>query len=314
MNEWTRKDLLGIEELSAQEIELILQTAGSFKEVSTRSVKKVPTLRGKTIVLFFFEPSTRTRTSFELAAKRLSADTLSIATSTSAIQKGETLKDTFKNIEAMKVDAIILRHSSSGIMHSLADCMQPSIINAGDGCHEHPTQALLDMFTIKEKKGKIKGLNVSIIGDILHSRVARSNIWGLKKLGANVTICGPQTLLPREIEKMGVKITTDLSQALKDADVINILRIQKERQKSGMLPSMREYAIQYGVSKEKLEKFAKKDVLVMHPGPMNRGIEIMPDVADGTYSVILEQVTNGIAVRMAVLYLVLQANPDEQQE
>ncbi|MBU1045223.1 MAG: aspartate carbamoyltransferase catalytic subunit [Candidatus Omnitrophica bacterium] len=314
MSEWTRKDLLGIEELSAQEIELILQTAESFKEVSTRSVKKVPTLRGKTIVLFFFEPSTRTRTSFELAAKRLSADTLSIATSTSAIQKGETLKDTFKNIEAMKVDAIILRHSSSGVMHTLADSMGPSIINAGDGCHEHPTQALLDMFTIKEKKGKIKGLNVSIIGDITHSRVARSNIWGLKKLGANVTICAPRTLLPREIEKMGVNITTDLSKALKGADVINILRIQKERQKAGLFPSMREYAIQYGVSKEKLEKYAKKDVLVMHPGPMNRGIEIMPDVADGTYSVILEQVTNGIAVRMAVLYLVSQANSDEQEQ
>lgn len=314
MNEWTRKDLLGLEELSAQEIELILQTAGSFKEVSTRSVKKVPTLRGKTIVLFFFEPSTRTRTSFELAAKRLSADTLSIATSTSAIQKGETLKDTFKNIEAMKVDAIILRHSSSGVMHKLAECMGPSIINAGDGCHEHPTQGLLDMFTIKEKKGKIKGLNVSIIGDIAHSRVARSNIWGLKKLGANVTICAPRTLLPREIEKMGVNITTDLSKALKGADVINILRIQKERQKAGLFPSMREYAIQFGVSKEKLEKYAKKDVLVMHPGPMNRGIEIMPDVADGTYSVILEQVTNGIAVRMAVLYLVSQANSDEQEQ
>ncbi len=314
MSEWTRKDLLGLEELSAQEIELILQTAGSFKEVSTRSVKKVPTLRGKTIVLFFFEPSTRTRSSFELAAKRLSADTLSISTSTSAIQKGETLKDTFKNIEAMKVDAIILRHSSSGVMHKLAECMGPSIINAGDGCHEHPTQGLLDMFTIQEKKGKIKGLNVSIIGDIAHSRVARSNIWGLKKLGANVTICAPRTLLPREIEKMGVNITTDLSQALKGADVINVLRIQKERQSAGLFPSMREYAIQFGVSKEKLEKYAKKDVLVMHPGPMNRGIEIMPDVADGTYSVILEQVTNGIAIRMAVLYLVSQANSDEQEQ
>lgn len=314
MSEWTRKDLLGLEELSVQEIELILQTAGSFKEVSTRSVKKVPTLRGKTIVLFFFEPSTRTRSSFELAAKRLSADTLSISTSTSAIQKGETLKDTFKNIEAMKVDAIILRHSSSGVMHKLAECMGSSIINAGDGCHEHPTQALLDMFTIQEKKGKIKGLNVSIIGDIAHSRVARSNIWGLKKLGANVTICAPRTLLPREIEKMGVNITTDLSQALKGSDVINVLRIQKERQKAGLFPSMREYAIKFGVSKKKLEKYAKRDVLVMHPGPMNREIEIMSDVADGTYSVILEQVTNGIAIRMAVLYLLSQSNSDEQEQ
>jgi aspartate carbamoyltransferase catalytic subunit len=314
MNKWIKKDLLGLEELSKNEIELILQTADSFKEVSTRSVKKVPTLRGKTIVLFFFEPSTRTRSSFELAAKRLSADTLSISTSTSAIQKGETLKDTFKNIEAMKVDAIILRHSSSGVMHALSGCLQPSIINAGDGCHEHPTQALLDIFTIKEKKGKIKGLNVSIIGDILHSRVARSNIWGLKKLGANVTVCGPQTLIPREIERMGIEVTTDLSRALKNADVVNILRIQKERQKSGMFPSLREYSIKFGVNKEKLDSFAKKDVLIMHPGPMNRGIEITPDVADGEYSVILEQVTNGIAVRMAVLYLVCQANSDQIQE
>ena len=314
MNEWTKKDLLGLEDLTAAEIELIMQTAASFKEVSTRSVKKVPTLRGKTIVLFFFEPSTRTRSSFELASKRLSADTLSIATSTSAIQKGETIKDTFKNIEALQVDIIILRHSSSGVMNALSGCIEPSIINAGDGCHEHPTQALLDMFTIQEKKGKIKGLNVSIIGDILHSRVARSNIWGLKKLGAHVTVCGPKTLLPRDIEKMGVNVTTDLTKALKQADVVNILRIQKERQKAGMFPSLREYAIEFGVSREKLDKYAKKDVLIMHPGPMNRGVEIMPDVADGKYSVILEQVTNGIAVRMAVLYLVSQASSDETQE
>jgi len=311
-----RKDLLGLEELSRQEIELILETAASFKEISTRPVKKVPTLRGKTIVLFFFEPSTRTRSSFELAAKRLSADTLSIAGSSSAIKKGETVKDTLKNIEAMKVDIIIIRHSSSGIAKILSQCLSPSIINAGDGCHEHPTQALLDMFTIKEKKGKIKDLNVSIIGDISHSRVARSNIWGLKKMGAKVTVCGPSTLLPRDIGKMGVNVTCDLSRALKNADVINILRIQKERQQSGLFPSLREYAMHFGVTKEKLERFAEKDVLVMHPGPMNRGLEITPDVADGTFSVVLDQVTNGIAVRMAVLYLVCQASglEGEQQE
>ncbi|MFH1458963.1 MAG: aspartate carbamoyltransferase catalytic subunit [Candidatus Omnitrophota bacterium] len=311
---WKRKDLLGLEELDKAEINLILETAASFKEISTRTVKKVPTLRGKTIVLFFFEPSTRTRSSFELAAKRLSADTLSIATSTSAMQKGETLKDTLKNIEAMQVDAIILRHSASGVAQTLAKCIKPSIINAGDGCHEHPTQALLDIFTIKEKKQKIAGLNVSIIGDITHSRVARSNIWGLKKLGALVTVCGPRTLIPRGIEEMGVKITTNLETALKDADVVNVLRIQKERQEAGLFPSLREYAMRFGVSKEKLMRFAKKDVLIMHPGPMNRGIEIMPDVADGEFSVILDQVTNGIAIRMAVLFLVTQGKSEEQQE
>jgi len=228
MGQWTRKDLIGLEELTREELELILQTAASFKEISTRSVKKVPTLRGKTIVLFFFEPSTRTRASFELAAKRLSADTLSIATSSSAIQKGESLKDTFLNIEAMRVDCIVLRHSSSGVVNALAKCMKPSIINAGDGCHEHPTQGLLDIFTIKEKKGTLSGLRVSIIGDIAHSRVARSNIWALKKLGAEVTVCGPATLLPRDIENAGVTVTTSLPQALKNADVINILRIQRE--------------------------------------------------------------------------------------
>ncbi|MCG2703613.1 MAG: aspartate carbamoyltransferase catalytic subunit [Candidatus Omnitrophica bacterium] len=314
MSEWTRKDLLGLEELSTEEIELILSTAASFKEISTRAVKKVPTLRGKTIVLFFFEPSTRTRSSFEIAAKRLSADTLNITTSSSAIQKGETLKDTFKNIEAMQVDCIILRHSSSGIGHTLSKCVTPSIINAGDGCHEHPTQGLLDMFTIKEKKGSLNNVKVSIIGDITHSRVARSNIWGLKKLGAQVTVCGPRTLLPRDIDKLGVKVTTSLPEALKSADVINVLRIQRERQEAGLFPSLREYAIRFGVTREKLERFARKDVLVMHPGPLNRGIEITPDVADGSYSLILDQVTNGIAVRMAVLYLTLQANADGEEE
>ncbi len=314
MNGWTKKDLIGLEVLSKEEINLILETAASFKEISTRQVKKVPTLRGKTIVLFFFESSTRTRSSFELAAKRLSADTLSIATSTSAIKKGETVKDTMKNIEAMQVDAIIIRHSASGIVQALSNCLGPSIINAGDGCHEHPTQGLLDMFTIKEKKGRIKGLNVSIIGDISHSRVARSNIWGLKKLGARITLCGPRTLIPKDIEKMGVNVTTSLQEALKNADVVNILRIQRERQKAGLFPSLREYAKRYGVSREKLEKYAKDDVLIMHPGPMNRGIEITPDVADGAFSVILDQVTNGIAVRMAVLYLVCQAQAEEGEQ
>ncbi len=314
MEDWIRKDLLGIEELNAEEIELILETAASFKEISTRSVKKVPTLRGKTIVLFFFEPSTRTRASFELAAKRLSADTLSIATSSSSITKGESLKDTFRNIEAMQVDAIILRHSSSGAPHLMSRCIRPSVINAGDGCHEHPTQALLDIFTMREKKGKIKGLNVTIVGEIAHSRVARSNIWGLSKLGANVTVCGPRTLLPRDIEKMPVRVKTDLGEAIKGADVINILRIQKERQKAGLFPSLREYAMRFGVNRDNLKKFAKKDVLIMHPGPMNRGVEITPDIADGSYSVILEQVTNGIAVRMAILYLVTQTKETESAE
>ncbi len=314
MSDWIRKDLLGLEELSKEEIELILQTADSFKEISTRPVKKVPTLRGKTIVLFFFEPSTRTRSSFELAAKRLSADTLNLSTASSSIVKGETLKDTFKNIEAMQVDIIIIRHSSSGVAHVLSKCVSPSIINAGDGCHEHPTQGLLDIFTIKEKKGTVKDLKVTIIGDIEHSRVARSNIWGLRKLGAQVTVCGPKTLIPRDVDRLGVRATTSLAEGLKDADVINILRIQRERQKGGLFPSLREYAIRFGVTKEKLHKFAKKDILVLHPGPLNRGVEITPDVADGSYSVILDQVTNGLAVRMAVLYLVSQIRSEVQTE
>ncbi|MFH1855663.1 MAG: aspartate carbamoyltransferase catalytic subunit [Candidatus Omnitrophota bacterium] len=302
--EWKRKDLLGIEELSSQEIKLILDTATAFKEISTRPIKKVPTLRGRTVVSLFFEPSTRTRVSFELAAKRLSADTISISASTSSVVKGETFKDTALNIEAMKVDAIIIRHSCVGAPYILADLIKPSIINAGDGAHEHPTQALLDAFTIKEKKGRIEGLKVSIVGDIAHSRVARSNIWALRKLGAEVTVCGPETLLPPFIEKMGVKKTTNLDEAIEGADVINILRIQLERQKMNLFPSIREYASEFGINNERLRK-AKKDVLIMHPGPINRGVEISPEVADGKYSVILEQVTNGIAVRMAVLYLLL---------
>ncbi len=300
---WTKKDLLGLEELSMEEIGLILQTADSFKEISQRPIKKVPTLRGKTVVLFFFEPSTRTRTSFELAAKRMSADIVNIQTNASSLTKGETLKDTARNIEAMKVDIIIMRHSSSGASQLLAKSISPSIINAGDGSHEHPTQGLLDLFTIKEHKKKIAGLNVSIIGDIAHSRVARSNIWGLTKLGAKVTVCGPATLMPAEIEKLGVKVTYDIREAIEGADVINMLRIQLERQSQNLFPSIREYAMKFGLDGEKM-RYAKKDVLIMHPGPINRGIEITPEIADGPYSVILEQVTNGIAVRMAVLYLV----------
>ena len=303
MVKWTRKDLLGIEELSSEEIILILKTAESFKEVSTRQIKKVPALRGQTVVNFFFEPSTRTRTSFELAAKRLSADILNISASTSSVVKGETLKDTAQNIEAMNVDIIVMRHASSGAPHMLAKILKPSVINAGDGSHEHPTQALLDIFTIKEKRGKIEGLKVSIIGDITHSRVARSNIWGLTKLGAQVTVCGPSTLIPKEIERMGVKATYDIREAVEDADVLMALRLQLERQERNLFPSIREYAINFGLDREKLTH-AKKDVLIMHPGPINRGVELTPEVADGPNSVILEQVTNGIAVRMAVMYLV----------
>ena len=297
------KHLLGIEELEKEEIELILDQAESFKEISERTIKKVPALRGKTVVNLFFEPSTRTRTSFELAAKRLSADTISVASSSSSVLKGETLKDTARNIEAMKVDYIIMRHSRAGAPHMLAKIVSPSVINAGDGSHEHPTQALLDAFTIRQKAGKIEGLNVSIIGDIAHSRVARSNIWALTKLGANITVCGPKTLIPAMVEKMGVKVTYDLKEAVKNADVLNILRIQLERQQRGLFPSIREYAKEYGVNKEVLKKYAKKDIIIMHPGPINRGIELSHDVADGPYSVILQQVTNGIAVRMAVLFL-----------
>jgi aspartate carbamoyltransferase catalytic subunit len=300
---WKKKDLLDLESLSTQEIELILETTDSFKEVSQRPIKKVPTLRGQTVVLFFFEPSTRTRTSFELAAKRMSADIVNIQTSSSSLTKGETLKDTARNIEAMKVNIIIMRHSSSGAPHLLARSVAPSIINAGDGSHEHPTQGLLDIFTIKEHKKRVNGLNVSIIGDIAHSRVARSNIWGLVKLGANVTVCGPATLMPPEIEKLGVKVTYDIKEAIEGADVINMLRIQLERQGQSLFPSIRDYSMSFGLDAEKM-KNAKKDVLIMHPGPINRGVEITPEIADGPYSVILEQVTNGIAVRMAVLYLV----------
>ncbi len=299
---WTRKDLLGLQELSAEEIHFILETAKSFREVSMRPVKKVPALRGKTVANLFFEPSTRTRVSFELAEKRLSADSIHVASTTSSVVKGETLMDTAHNIESLKVDVIVLRHGSSGAPHRLAPNVKASVINAGDGINEHPTQALLDMFTILQKKSTIKDLKVSFIGDILHSRVARSNIWGLTKLGAKVTVCGPKTLLPVDVERLGVQATTDLREAVKGADVINLLRIQLERQTQSFFPSIREYVTAYQINQEVL-RHAKPDVLIMHPGPVNRGIEITSDVLDGPYSVILDQVTHGIAVRMAVLYL-----------
>ncbi len=299
---WTRKDLLGIRDLSREEIELVLKTAKSFEEVSQRAIKKVPALRGKTVANLFFEPSTRTRISFELAEKRLSADTIHIAANTSSLTKGETLKDTARNIEALKINMVVMRHPASGAPHRLAKHIKASVINAGDGINEHPTQALLDMFTIQEKKGKIKGVKVTFVGDILHSRVARSNIWGLTKLGAEVTVCGPKTLLPNQVEKLGVRVTTDLQEAVRDADVINLLRIQLERQKESFFPSIREYVTAYQINREVL-KGAKPDVLIMHPGPVNRGIEITSEIVDGPYSVILDQVTHGLAVRMAVLYL-----------
>jgi len=303
---WTKKDLLGLEYLSAEEIEFILYTAASFKEVTTRQVKKVPALRGKTVVNLFYEPSTRTRTSFELAAKRLSADVINIAVESSSVKKGETLIDTGKNIEALKIDIIVVRHNASGAPNILARSVKSSVVNAGDGWHEHPTQALLDMFTLKEKLGRIEGLNVSVIGDIAHSRVARSNIWGLTKLGAKVTVCAPEMLIPVGIEKMGVRATANLDEALEGADAINVLRMQFERDSGGAFPTKLGYFKQYGITADRLKK-CKKDIVVMHPGPINRGIEMSSEVADGANSVILEQVTNGIAVRMAVLYLVAHA-------
>ncbi|MCM8789456.1 MAG: aspartate carbamoyltransferase catalytic subunit [Candidatus Omnitrophica bacterium] len=310
---WTRKDLLGLEDLTKEEIEIILNTAESFKEVTTREIKKVPALRGKTVVNLFYEPSTRTRISFEIAAKRLSADVINIATETSSVRKGETLIDTGKNIEALKVDIIVIRHNYSGAAVTLARNVKASVINAGDGWHEHPTQALLDMFTLKEKLGKIAGLQISIIGDIAHSRVARSNIWGLTKLGAKVTVCAPKMLIPPGIEQMGVKVTNDIDEALKSADALNVLRMQFERDELDAFPKQLEYFKNFGITSERLEK-AKKNIIVMHPGPINRGIEISSEVADGDNSVILEQVTNGIAVRMSVLFLVAQANENIRKD
>jgi len=309
---WTKKDLLGLEDLSREELEIILATAESFKEVSTRDIKKVPALRGKTVVNLFYEPSTRTRVSFEVAAKRLSADVINIATETSSVKKGETLIDTGMNIQALKADIIVVRHNYSGAAVMLARHLDISVVNAGDGWHEHPTQALLDMFTLKEKLGKIEGLNVSIVGDIAHSRVARSNIWGLTKLGAEVIVCAPEMLVPPGIEKMGVRVTHDIEVALKNADAVNVLRMQFERDDENAFPKQLEYFKNFGITKERLLK-AKKNILVMHPGPLNRGVEISSEVADGANSVILEQVTNGIAVRMAVLFLVAQGR-DKKNE
>ena len=296
------KDLLGIEQLSVEEINLVLDTAAAFKEISTREVKKAPTLRGKTVITLFYEPSTRTRTSFEIAAKRLSADTINISASTSSVVKGETLIDTAKNLEAMNPDIVVIRHSASGAPHLLARLVRHSIINAGDGAHEHPTQALLDMFTIREKRGRIGGLQIAIVGDIAHSRVARSNIHGLTKMGARVIVAGPPMMMPRGIDQMGVGVSHSINEAITGADIIMMLRVQFERQKQQIFPSIREYATYFGLNRENV-KLAKEDVIVMHPGPVNRGVEIAPDVADGPYSVILDQVTNGVAVRMALLYL-----------
>lgn len=307
---WQRKDLLGLQDLSPEEIMLILDTAGPMKDIISRPIKKVPVLRGKTIVTMFYEPSTRTRTSFELAGKYLSADTVNLAMSTSSVQKGESMKDTAKTIEAMGADVLIMRHEATGAPHFMAKCVSSRVINAGDGMHEHPTQALLDLFTIREKKGTIEGLTVAILGDILHSRVARSNIWGLTKLGAKVKVVGPSTLLPEHIKKMGVEIYHNVEEAIKGVDVINVLRLQRERQKKGLLPSMREYSRLFCLTAERL-KLAKPDTLVLHPGPMNRGIEIASEVADGLQAAINEQVTNGVAVRMAILYLLMGGNTDD---
>ena len=303
-----KKDILGIREMTVDEINLILETAESFLEISTREIKKVPTLRGKSIINLFYEASTRTRTSFEIAGKRLSADTINISASTSSVVKGETLIDTARNLEAMNPDIIVLRHSAAGAAHLLASLVRQSIINAGDGAHEHPSQALLDMMTIREKKGRLTSLKVAIIGDILHSRVARSNIYGLSKMGARVVVAGPATMMPRDIEQMGVQAFTKLEDAIMDADVVMMLRIQLERQKQNIFPSLREYAQHYCLNRKNI-RLAKPDAIVMHPGPINRGVEISPDIADDPgCSVILDQVNNGVAVRMALLYLLSGGN------
>ena len=309
MTQWTQKHLLDLDDVSREEIELIMETARSFKEVSSREVKKVPALRGKTVVLLFFEPSTRTRVSFELAAKRLSADTLSIAANVSSVTKGETVLDTALNIEAMNVDAMVVRHQASGVPQILAKGTKTVIINAGDGCRAHPTQALLDVFTMVDKIGPLDGKKVTIVGDILHSRVARSNMSALTTMGAHVTVCGPGTLIPPGLEQFGVEVTSSIDRALDGADVVMALRMQKERQQELYLPSLTEYVKEFCITSERLKK-ARPGALVMHPGPMNRGFEIAADVADGAQSVILEQVTNGIAVRMAVLYLLLSRKTD----
>src|SRR5262245_15593355 len=308
---WTRKDLLTIRELDAGEIGLLIDTAASLQEISTREIKKVPALRGKTIVNLFYEASTRTRTSFEIAGKWLSADVVNFSASGSSEAKGESMLDTARNIAAMSPDVVVVRHSSPGAATLLARELSCSIVNAGDGAHEHPTQALLDLLTIREKKGHLEGLHVAIVGDIAHSRVARSNIHGMRKLGMTVTVAGPPTLIPPFMQEMGVKVSYRLEDAIRDVDVIMMLRLQHERMTGGLIPSLREYSRYWGLTLDKLTEHARPDVLIMHPGPVNRGVEISPEVADGPYSVILDQVTRGVAVRMAVLYLLAGAKGGE---
>jgi aspartate carbamoyltransferase catalytic subunit len=306
-----RKHLLGIEPLDPEEIGLILDTAESFKEISTRAIKKVPTLRGKTVVNLFFEPSTRTRSSFEIAEKRLSADSVNFSASTSAVLKGETLLDTTRNLEAMNPDVIVIRHACAGASQMLTRVCRASVINAGDGAHEHPTQALLDAMTMREKKGRLEGLRVAIVGDLTHSRVVRSNVFLLTKMGASVILAGPTTMIPPGLERLGVAVTSRVEEALEGADVIMMLRIQLERQKLSLFPSLKEYFRLFSLNRERV-RLAKEDVIIMHPGPMNRGVEISSEVADGPYSVILEQVTNGVAVRMAVLYLLIGGGEEDE--
>ena len=299
---WKRKDLLGIQDLSVDEVNLILDAGVSMKEIASRDVKKVPTLRGKTIINLFYEPSTRTRTSFEIAGKWMSADVINISTSSSSVVKGESLKDTGLTLQAMHPDVVVIRHQAAGAPHILAGLLRASVINAGDGAHEHPTQALLDLFTIRERRETLRGLKAAIVGDILHSRVARSNIFAMRKMGMQVRVCGPPTLLPRHVETLGVQKFIGIEPAIADVDVIMMLRIQRERMGAGLFPTLREYSKLFGLNPDRL-KMAKPDVLIMHPGPINRGVEIAPEVADGPYSLILDQVENGLAIRMALLYL-----------
>jgi aspartate carbamoyltransferase catalytic subunit len=303
------KDLLGLEPLTSEQIQLILDTAEPFKEISERAIKKVPALRGQTIVNLFFEASTRTRISFEFAEKRLSADTVNVASSGSSVQKGETLVDTARNLEAMRIDMVVIRHGASGAARFLADRIVSNVINAGDGTHEHPTQGLLDLLTLRDHFGTLAGRRVCIVGDVLHSRVARSNIWGLKKMGAEVAVCGPRSLLPWAIGEFGVTVFSRVEEAIEWAEALNILRLQLERMTAGYIPSLREYNRVFGITRERLAR-APRDVLILHPGPMNRGVEIDSDVADGPHSVILNQVTNGVAIRMAVLYLLAGGRPE----
>ena len=301
------RHLLGLDGMTKEELTLILDTAVSFREILDRPIKKVPPLQGKTVVNLFFESSTRTRISFELAERRLSADVVSFATAASSVSKGETLKDTARNIEAMKIDMVVIRHAAAGSSHFLSRVVDANVINAGDGGHEHPTQGLLDMYTLREKFGTLEGLRVCIVGDITHSRVARSNIYGLTTMGAQVSVCGPETLIPRDLDQLGVKVYHRLEEVIPEVDALNVLRIQLERQKSGLFPSLREYHRFFGVTKEKVSK-SPKPITIMHPGPINRDVELSADLADGEHSVILQQVTNGVAIRMAVLYLLGTTN------